>query len=140
MKSCQIPRSTGPLPPILASITSYDEVSLIRIFHSWSVGHVDNFQCLNMILAAETIPTIRTEYALFVRVGVSVLSPKRHKRGDTGRVTPVYVSMSFSTLCQNGSAMGHSHRRCKNVPISDLHFQHELLFVSPILKSLQGVQ
>lgn len=64
------------MPLILANITSYDVVSLIMVFHSWSVGRVGDFQCLDMTLAAEAIPTIRTKYALFVRVGVSVLSPK----------------------------------------------------------------
>ena len=41
---------------------------------------------------------------------------------------------------QNGSTMEHSHMTCKKVPISFLHLQHELLFISPILESLQGVQ
>lgn len=47
----QIPSSTGPLLVVLANITSYDVVPLIRIFHSWNVGCVDDFQCLNMTVS-----------------------------------------------------------------------------------------
>lgn len=81
-----------------------------------------DFQCLNIILATVAIPTIRTEYALFVRFDDSVLSPKRHSLGDIGRVTPAHVPKNSSMFFQNGFIIEQSHIRYKKIKISFFFF------------------
>jgi len=79
-------------------------VSVIRIFHSWSVGFVGDFQWLK--ITAEAVPMIKTKFAFRVG-GFCFISPKTQMRRG--------LSRNSSTLFQNGSTMGNSHMTCKNV-------------------------
>ena len=85
-------------------------------------------------------PTTNTQSAPFTSCSFTILCLRRHKRGDVGRLILLFLFLFFYILCQNGLTVEHFHMRCRNVPVSFLHFQEILVFISCILKSQHGAQ
>ena len=118
----------------LLSMCSYEAVFIMALAHSLNPGVVGVYQCLRIVLAATVMPTMMTENSLLDMLHSWLLSPSRQSLGETGIFLPAHLPRYSKTNLQKGWIDGHYQIQCDKVPPSFWHFQHKLLFITPIHK------